>query len=67
MADDPDLTDAITEAAADPQRVSVDGVSADARPLKDLIEADKYLKQQAATKKGRRGFRISKMIPPGTA
>lgn len=43
-----DLTDTIESAAADPASAASDGQSATARPLADLIAADKYLKGQQA-------------------
>ncbi|MFI4874633.1 MAG: hypothetical protein ACIALR_04820 [Blastopirellula sp. JB062] len=61
-----DLSDTIKQAAADPQRVTVDGISADARSIKDLIEADRYLASKKAAKGRRRGLVISKLRPPGT-
>lgn len=67
-----DLTDDIEALAAKPENVTVDGQSATQRPLKDLIEADKYLKASEATTasgnsdgNGYRGLHFFKFRPPG--
>ncbi len=59
-----ELEQQIRENAAQPRRASVDGVEAEQHPLKDQIEADRYLESKDAMKRGR-GFRITKMVPPG--
>jgi hypothetical protein len=41
-------SEALEQAVADPQAATVDGQSVDARPLPDLIAADKYAKARAA-------------------
>lgn len=61
-----DLTPTITQAASDPQSAAVDGQSATARPMGDLIAADQYLAQKSAAAVGkRRGIRFSKLLPSG--
>lgn len=45
---DETLASQIAAAAADPASASVDGTSVTARPLSELIEADKYLAGKAA-------------------
>lgn len=59
----------ISEAAANPQSFSVDGLSQTNRSISELIEADKYLRKRARGNK-RRGVNIAGMIshaiPPGT-
>lgn len=71
-----DLTDTIESAAADPSSASSDGQSATARPLADLIAADKYLKGQDALtgtnanggpRSGWGAVRMARAIPPGAA
>lgn len=68
----PDLTDTIETQAEKPANVTVDGQSATQRNLSELIEADKYLKANAATAEsgnssgnGYRGLRFFKFRPPG--
>lgn len=63
----PDLSDTIEEAASDPQSASIDGRSATARPIKDLIEADRYLaeKEAAQSSTTRLGVRFFATKPPG--
>jgi len=63
MADD--LTTEITEAAAAPQSIAVDGTTLANRPLSELIEADKHLASRAAAAARRPGFRLVKLLPPG--
>jgi hypothetical protein len=57
------ISDATDTAAS----VSVDGMSQSNRSIRELIEADKYLKQQeAATEKpARMGFRMGVFRSPG--
>lgn len=65
MADD--LSQQIEDAATGPARVVSDGTDVTARPIKDLIEADKYLAaKRAAAKSKTGGIRFAKVIPPGT-
>ncbi len=61
-----DLTPEITQAASDPASASVDGQSATARPMGDLVMADQYLAGKAGAAVGnRRGIRFSKLLPAG--
>lgn len=60
-----DLTPQIEQAAADPQSASVDGQSATARPMADLIAADQYVASKASMATRRRGLRFSKILPSG--
>lgn len=60
-----DLTEQITQAASDPAAASGDGQSATARPLGELIDADRYLGNKAAAARRRRGLRYSKLTTPG--
>ena len=61
MSEPADLSAAIEAAAAQPQAVSVDGVSSTQRPLAELIEADRYLRERAAAKRPTLGLRLRKV------
>jgi hypothetical protein len=69
-----DLGDTIESAAATPAAASGDGQSVTARPLQDLIAADKHLAASdaanaegtACSKNGRRGFLFTKLRNPGS-
>jgi hypothetical protein len=62
---EPDLSQQIQDAADSPARASVDGTSADARSISELIEADKYLAARRARKSSVLPVRIAKTRPPG--
>jgi hypothetical protein len=62
---DSDLEETIRTAAAEPASASADGQSATAQPLRDLIDADKYLATKAAARAQKPGIRFAKFIPPG--
>jgi hypothetical protein len=64
MADD--LTNAIKENATAPAEASVDGQSVKQHPLRDQIEADRYVSSKAAARK-RLGMRMTKVVPPGAS
>lgn len=57
---------AITENAKGPKSVFVDGERVEQHPLKDQIEADKYINATAASVVGL-GIRYVKIAPPGAA
>lgn len=59
-----DLTDAIEEAAQTPKSATVDGRSATARDIDELIKADQHLKSQQAAGKTGFGLWAAKIIPP---
>jgi hypothetical protein len=66
----PDLTDEIETTAQGASQFTTDGQSATAHNLKDLIEADKYLKETGAAdtgpvKSGWGRVRMARAIPPG--
>lgn len=66
MADPPDLSQQIQDAAvAGIRSHAVDGQETVAVPIADLIAADKYLATRGALARGRRGFKLAKIIPPG--
>jgi len=62
-----DLESTIRDAAQTPARASGDEGSVDARSIGELIEADRYLASKKASQPGGRGFRMSKLVPPGSA
>lgn len=64
----PDLSETIETVAAGPAEVVSDGTSVTSQSLPDLIEADRYLKQQSAL--GSAGsawncLRPARVVPPG--
>ena len=61
-----DIQDEIESAAQEPAEVTSDGVKVVARPLPELIEADKYLSGRTATATPHRGLGFTKLVPPGT-
>jgi hypothetical protein len=61
-----ELADAIRQAAQQPAEASADGLSVKQQPLRDQIEADRYLASKDAAKKGL-GVRMVKVVPPGAA
>ena len=59
-----DLSDTIETAAAQPASATADGVTVSAKPLPDLIAADRYLKGNGGAAKKTRGIRFTKFLPP---
>ena len=59
------LEEAIVESAKGPAKSAGDGQSMEQHPLRDLIDADRYLAGKEAVGKPRRGLRFTKLIPPG--
>lgn len=62
-----DLENQIRENATGPKRAKGDSGEIEQHPLKDQIEADKYLASKAAVKSKRKGLRFTKLVPPGSA
>jgi hypothetical protein len=62
----PDLEQAIRDNAAQPAKASVDGQSVELHPLKDQIEADRYLASKDAARKPGLGVKFAKLVPPGS-
>lgn len=62
-----DLSADIEEAAGGMKSHSVDGETATARSIDELIAADRYLAAKAAAQNGRGGLRFSKFVPGGAA
>lgn len=61
-----ELTNTIKDNAASPAEAAVDGQSVKQHPLRDQIEADRYLSSREASKK-RLGIRMTKVVPPGAS
>ena len=59
-----EIENAIREVAQQPAEVSVDGQTVKQQPLRDQIEADRYLASKDAAKQGL-GVRMTKVVPPG--
>ncbi len=62
-----EIRDAIEENAQQPSHANVDGVDITQQPLKDQIEADRYLSSKTGVGKPTRGLRFNVMKPPGAA
>ncbi len=62
----PNLNHTIRDNAAQPAKASVDGQSVEQHPLKDQIEADRYLASKEAARKPGLGIKFAKIVPPGS-
>ena len=62
----PHLDQAIRDNASQPAKASVDGQSVEQHPLKDQIEADRYLASKDAARKPGLGIKFAKVVPPGS-
>jgi len=63
-----DLASVIRENASGPKRASGDSGSMEQHPLKDQIEAEKFLAgKNAMAKNPAKAFTRVKIVPPGTA
>jgi hypothetical protein len=62
----PNLNQTIRDNAAQPAKASVDGQSVEQHPLKDQIEADRYLASKNAARKPGLGIKFAKIVPPGS-
>lgn len=60
-----DLTPTIEESAAKAKSVVIDGQQIERQSLRELIDADRYLKGAEATRQPHRGIRFNKLSPPG--
>ena len=66
MTDAADRAAAIQENLTGPKRVQGDEGEVEAQPLKDQIEADKYLGGKSGVDASKtRGFRFMRISPPG--
>jgi hypothetical protein len=61
-----ELTQEIRDAAAAPKSSDHDGTMTQERDLRELIEADRHLAEQKATKSKTFGLRFARLSPPGT-
>lgn len=62
-----ELQEQIAENARAPRRVRGDEGEVEEQPLKDQIEADRYLAARQAAANKHRGLRLTKLNPPGAA
>lgn len=62
-----DLEKTIRENAAGPKKAKGDAAEMEQHPLKDQLEADKYLASKAALKSKKLGLKFAKLVPPGSA
>jgi hypothetical protein len=56
----------IRDAATEPKSATIDGNTVSNQPLRDQIEADKYLAAKRTASAGGLGIRTLKLSPPGT-
>ena len=61
-----ELDTSIRENASGPRKASGDSGSIEQHPLREQIEADRYLNSKQAVKNGL-GVRKSKLVPPGAS
>lgn len=59
------LTDIILDSAAEPKSATVDGQTVQARDLREMIEAERYLASKKAMRRPGGGLRITKMTHSG--
>ena len=62
---EPTIPEKIAENAKGDAQVTVDGMTVRSHPIKDQIEADRYLTGETAAAKNHFGLRFAKMQPPG--
>ena len=60
-----ELEQAIRENAQKPAKASGDFGSVEQHPLRDQIEADRYLSSKKAVKGKKAGLKLAKLVPPG--
>lgn len=56
----------LEESATNPKKVESDGVKVEKHPLKDVIDADRYLDGDTGVAQPTRGLRFSKLVMPAT-
>ena len=61
-----ELDTSIRENASGPRKASGDSGSIEQHPLREQIEADRYLNSKQAVKNGL-GIRKTKLVPPGAS
>ena len=62
----PNLEQALRDNAAGPAKAAGDSGSVEQHPLKDQIEADRYLASKNAARKPGLGIKFAKIVPPGS-
>jgi len=60
-----ELDDTIQDNAAGPRKASGDSGSVEQHPLRDQVEADRYLSSKKAARSKGLGVKVSKLVPPG--
>lgn len=65
MADDT-ISDEISESALGPKQVTIGGETAQAHPIPDLIEADRYLREREARQNGKLGISLRRLKAPSS-
>ncbi len=65
MLNEDNLDNTIRQNAQAPAKATGDSGSVEQHPLKDQIEADRYLESKKAAKSRRAGIRFAKLVPPG--
>ena len=63
---DKTIRDAIRDNALGPKKVTGDAGSVEQHPLKDQIEAERFLASKEAMKRPGLGIRLTKLMPDGT-
>jgi hypothetical protein len=62
---EPTLPEQIEQNAKGDAQVTVDGMTVRSHPIKDQIEADRYVNGETAAAKNYLGLRFAKLQPPG--
>ena len=62
-----DLDETIRENAEGPSEASGDSGSMKQHPLREQIEADRYLNSKEASRSKNVGIRTTKLVPPGAS
>jgi len=60
-----DLEQTIRDNAAGPAKASGDSGSVEQHPLRDQIDADRYLASKQASASPAKALRLTRLIPPG--
>ena len=60
-----DLEQTIRDNASGPAKASNETGSVEQHPLRDQIEADRYLASKQAVANPKRALRLTKLVPPG--
>jgi hypothetical protein len=61
----PNLDQAIRDNAAGPAKAAGDSGSVEQHPLRDQIEADRYLASKQAASAPAKALRLTRLVPPG--